>query len=697
MTETSSPGDSVARDRAGLGLREIQHLLATIGAALDQGDVASARETLAEIPLASCPIGLLAKTARFSKRAGALELWAVAGQRCVERFPNAPDGYLVLLADIDVLISDPALQQMALEVSRSALERLGGGDFVSPAVAFHVHRVIERFGGDRDLTARSQLIVNTVFAASDDGAVWRARDLMRRGELESAARALDEHFACIAGSPSDESVLVRGKIALADGRWGRDWAHLKALERLQTPVALNQRHDLAVVRALFSDLGESFDDGPVTPTFTAIASPESAAELICGRPATGRSPRPPKGLLLAGGSLAAGGAERLMAICFRELRRRDVLGQVDLAIKAHEPRPGAQDDPLFFLQLTGYRESELLRLAEPDAVEAPFSYIRGELGRRAQAWYDLLRDRNPQVVHAWLDYTMLTAGLAAVRAGVPKIILHSHNMRPNSIFHVDGPGGVQWRERGRGWRGIYRHLLTRPEVHFVNCSTVATQDYMDWIELDEASVNAHTVHNGLDFAPFDEDGSVAAAELRAQLRIPEGAPVVGTAMRFSAVKQPDHWLQAAVQIRRAVPNAHFVMLGDGSERESTKAKIEAAGASEYIHCPGRFSDIHLRLQLFDVFMLSSRSEGLPNVLIEAQACGVPVVAYDVGGVRETFLEGITGMLVRETDPDALATAAVDVLLARDWRFAAGEAGKRFVRQEFSIDKWVTRLEALITE
>ena len=688
----------MARDDGGLSPREIQQLLATAGAALDDGDSASAREILAAVPLDACPVGLLAKTARFSKRAGALGLWATAGQRCVERFPSAPDGYLALLADIDILVSDADLQAMALDVSKRALDLLASGELASPALGFFVQRVVDRFGADRELSARSQQVVNSVFVASEDGAVWQARDLMRRGELESAARTLDAHLARADGTPSEEALLVRGKVALADGRWGRDWPHLKALEQLETPVAVKHRDDLAVVRSLFADLGESFDDGPVTPSFAAVASPESAAEVICRAPVNGVEARnrDSKGLLLAGGSLAAGGAERLMAICFREFRRRDVLGQVDLAIKANGPRR-LDDDPLFFLPLTGARESELLRLGEPEVLAAPFSYIRGELGRRAQAWYDLFLARNPSVVHAWLDYTMLSAGLAAVRAGVPKIILHSHNMRPGSIFQMDGAAGAQWRERGRGWKGIYLHLLRRPEVHFVNCSEVATQDYLDWLGLDAGTVHAYAIHNGLDFAPFDEDGSAAAAELRAQLGIPQGAPVVGTAMRFSAVKQPDHWLEAAVRVRQAVPDAHFVMMGDGSERKPTMAKIEAAGASGYIHCPGRFSDIHHRLQLLDVFMQSSRSEGLPNVLIESQARGVPVVAYDVGGVRETFVDGVTGMLVREKNPDALAAAVVDALTARDWRLAAGEAGARYVRQEFSIDKWVSRLEALITE
>lgn len=697
MAVISSSGDGADQNAASLSRHEIQQLLDSAAEALARGDPQAARDAVVRVPLNDCVVGQLAKAARVAKRAGILDVWAAAGHRCVARFPGASDGYLVLLGDLDFLLKDPGLRAMALDLASRSLGTMESGVLRSAAVAFHVNRAIERLGADPALTARARSVTNAVFAADPDGAVWHARDLMRHGELEQAARVLDAHAAGLVGRPSEEAVLVRGRIALADGRWGRDWAHLKALDELKVPAADKARAEVDNVRSLFAELGESFDAGPTTPGFTAIASPESAARVICRRPrGSGPGPSaPPHGLMLAGGSLSAGGAERLMAICFRELRSRNVLGGVDLALAALGPGED-HNDPLFFLPLTGVSASDLVSLEIASVATRPFSYLRGGLARRAQSWYDLFSARRPRVVHSWLDYTHLTAGLAAVWAGVPKIILHSHNMRPESLFHESDTTGGQWREKGRGWQQTYAHLFARPEVHFVNVSRAATQDYLDWIEVDEDSVNAHTIYNGLDFAPFDEDGREAAAELRAHLGIPADAPVVGTALRFSSVKQPDHWVAAASQIRCAVPGVHFVMFGDGPDREPLMNKIEAGGASGYIHCPGRFSDIHLRLQLLDLFMMSSRSEGLPNALIESQACGIPVVAYDVGGVRETFVDGVTGRLVRPNDPTALAAVVVEVLSNPEWRRSAGEEGRRFARREFGIDAMVDNLEKLIT-
>ena len=697
MIGNSSPSNGPHPGDGPLSTRDIQKLLDSAAEALDRGESGRAVEMLAEVPPEDCTVGQLGKLARVSKRARAIEIWARASHLFVERSPRAPAAYLVRLADLD-LLARPDLQQSALETATTALRLLESGDLASAAVAFHVNRVIGRFSSDRVLAAHAQVVANAVYASAEDGAVWHARDLMRLGDLELAARVLDTAAANAESDPSDEMVLVRARIALAAGRWGRDWEHLRALENLASPAAVKLQTELEDVRGLFAEVGESFDAGPSTPRFRAVSTPEAAAKVICqGRQglAEGRSTAP-SGLLIGGGTLGAGGAERLLAICFREFRRREVAGGVDLALRTVQRR-GDHDDPLYFLPLTGVEKSDLVALEEAPTAIRPFSYLRGGIARPTQSWYDLFAARNPKVVHAWLDYTMLTAGLAAVWAGVPKIVLHSHNMRPESIFNPDGSADAEWRERGTNWRGIYAHLMSRPEVHFVNCSEVATADYLDWIGVDRSSVNAHTIHNGLDFAPFDEDGSAVALEMRGSLGIPRDAPVVGTALRFTPVKQPRHWVEAALEIRRAIPDAHFVLLGDGDEREPLMRQIEAAGASSYIHCPGRFNDIHLRVQLFDIFMLSSRSEGLPNVLIESQACGVPVVAYDVGGVRETFVDGVTGRLVRDENPAALAAAAVDVLRDQPWRLAAGAEGRRFVRREFSIASMVTNLESLICQ
>jgi glycosyltransferase involved in cell wall biosynthesis len=96
-------------------------------------------------------------------------------------------------------------------------------------------------------------------------------------------------------------------------------------------------------------------------------------------------------------------------------------------------------------------------------------------------------------------------------------------------------------------------------------------------------------------------------------------------------------------------------------------------------------------------MLSSRTEGLPNAVIEAQAAGVPVVAFDVGGVAETMIPGETGLLVKDLTAGALAAAVLGALADPEWRGRAATLGPDFVRSTFSLDKMIVTLSGIFRE
>src|SRR5260370_30040273 len=112
------------------------------------------------------------------------------------------------------------------------------------------------------------------------------------------------------------------------------------------------------------------------------------------------------------------------------------------------------------------------------------------------------------------------------------------------------------------------------------------------------------------------------ARLRAYYDIEPGGDVVGTAFRFAEVKQPLLWVDAAAQVLAERPNCRFVMFGDGNLKAATEEYIRAKGLSEHFILPGTVTDIYSRLPLLDLFVLSSRSEALPNVLLDAQATGI---------------------------------------------------------------------------
>ena len=151
----------------------------------------------------------------------------------------------------------------------------------------------------------------------------------------------------------------------------------------------------------------------------------------------------------------------------------------------------------------------------------------------------------------------------------------------------------------------------------VNNSAPAQPGYARWLQLRAGAIRI--LRNG--FMP----GSVRipapheVARFRATLGLAPAKPVVGTLMRFAREKDPDLWLATAARLAHARPDIQFVMAGYGALQERIAQQIEALGLRDRIVLPGPVADVGLVYATFDVFLLSSLVEGLPNALIEAQA------------------------------------------------------------------------------
>ena len=164
------------------------------------------------------------------------------------------------------------------------------------------------------------------------------------------------------------------------------------------------------------------------------------------------------------------------------------------------------------------------------------------------------------------------------------------------------------------------------------------------------------------------------ARFRAQFGWLEGAPVVGTVMRFVEQKDPDLWLDTAAEIAKARPEVRFLIAGYGELQDRIVRRIASLGLVDRVAMPGASTDVGLIYATLDVILLTSVIEGVPNVLIEAQACGRPVVALDVGGVSEAISQDRTGRVVRERSPRRLAEAVIDVLGEPAWAARARAEG-----------------------
>jgi glycosyltransferase involved in cell wall biosynthesis len=294
-------------------------------------------------------------------------------------------------------------------------------------------------------------------------------------------------------------------------------------------------------------------------------------------------------------------------------------------------------------------------------------------------WYaqEFLATR-PRVVHAWLDYTNVKAGLAAALIGIPRIVLSTRSVAPDN-FALFQPY----------MREAYRVLAAHPTVCLLNNSQAGARDYERWLSLPRGTFRV--VRNGFDFSGLEvAEKREGAREFRTRLGIPIEAPLVGSVLRFSEEKRPLLWVEVAARVAERRPEVKFLMVGDGPLREETQQRATACGLGDRIVMPGNEKDAAIAIAAMDVFLLTSRLEGFPNVLIEAQALGVPVITTDGGGAAETLIQGRTGYAILPHSTDLLVDSVLQVLGNPAWGEVARQTAQRFVRERFSMSEMVDR-------
>jgi glycosyltransferase involved in cell wall biosynthesis len=206
--------------------------------------------------------------------------------------------------------------------------------------------------------------------------------------------------------------------------------------------------------------------------------------------------------------------------------------------------------------------------------------------------------------------------------------------------------------------------------------------------------NYAIIRSGIELDRFGHP-RVSRAETRAELGIPLNGPVVGTVTRLSPQKAPLDFVQAAGIIAQNLPEAWFVMVGDGPLRAQVEGLAAELGITDRLVLTGLRRDVPELMAAFDIFALSSLWEGLPRVLPQAMATGLPVVATAIDGNAEAVQDGLNGRLVPPSDPAALAQAVGELLGSPQLAVEMGAAGRQRAL-EFSAQQMVDDIAALYT-
>lgn len=297
----------------------------------------------------------------------------------------------------------------------------------------------------------------------------------------------------------------------------------------------------------------------------------------------------------------------------------------------------------------------------PDAARFALPF-RGEFDLLT-AWRlsKIVQEHRVDILHAHTSHAHTAACIARWLAGRGKVVVSRR---------VDFPPKTSWFSR---WKYAW------PD-HYIAISRAIAQVLDAW-GMDAARVTV--VHSAIDPARV-----CVAPITRDTLGVPVGVPLVGMIAALVGHKSPETFVDAMALVCARCGDAHAVLVGDGPLRPSVEARVHQHGLKTRFHLLGQRDDVPEILRALDVFVLSSREEGLGTSILDAMAAGVPVAATAAGGIPEVVRNGETGRLAPVGDAAALGEAILSLLESPETASNMADAAKRLVHEKYATPRMV---------
>ncbi len=278
----------------------------------------------------------------------------------------------------------------------------------------------------------------------------------------------------------------------------------------------------------------------------------------------------------------------------------------------------------------------------------------------------IVKQLKPDIVHAHDPHGVAMAALAlsmSTQLAKPPLVAARR-----VDFHLKGNSLSRWK---------YRQ---------VDCFICASEAIRQMLVADGVpAVRAITVHEGIDLERVD---AAPSAKLHEDLWLPHHAPIVGNVAALVPHKGHRHFIEAARLVLPHVPDARFVIAGEGELRPALERQIKEHHLEKHVLLAGFRLDVLSLHKAFDVFVMSSITEGLGTSLLDAMAAAKPIVATTAGGIPEVVVDGDTGFLVPPRDHEAMADAIITLLKDEGLRKRMGDAGRARAQSLFSGERMV---------
>jgi asparagine synthase (glutamine-hydrolysing) len=387
-------------------------------------------------------------------------------------------------------------------------------------------------------------------------------------------------------------------------------------------------------------------------------------------------------------SLQPGGAERQWCYLAIGLRRRgfDVRFVVLDSLhgdKGHY-RPLLEDNGIVPDEIADYEFREALDGVPRDRPWFSLFQRQAEPYRtkllQLTAYLSAVR---PKAMFAQLDIVNVIAGAAAIIADTPRCVLSFRNFNPTHFSYL----------RQEMFAPYYRALVGSNRIALSGNAQLPNEDYAAWLGVPKSKVAL--IPNSVDMADLAAPDASQIARLRGELRITADTPLILGVFRLSEEKDPITFLEVCAAVARACPGLRVAIAGGGPLQEQMEATIEKLGLQGVVKLLGWRTDVPALMAIASLLLLTSTHEGMPNVAMEAQALGLPVVATRVGGTPEVVVDGATGWLRTPGDVSGLAEACLMILQDARLRQGMQQQSRNRMSEHFSRQQMVDRYLALV--
>lgn len=418
----------------------------------------------------------------------------------------------------------------------------------------------------------------------------------------------------------------------------------------------------------------------------------SAAEAVGRIIEIAGQPRPYTGsnrIILFSGQLGTGGAERQMTRIACAFKKRCDEGADGAALPEvwvkHANQSSGGDYYRPMLDQAGVvtrvmTEERLVEIDELDmasgAQKELLDLLAPDIQRHTCQLALMFRDRSPDVAYLWQDGGIVQSAIAAVLAGVPRIVTSFRGLPPNirrNFYRDELPV-------------LYKALAKLPQVTFTANSRKTAKAYEAWLDLSPGTVTV--IANAIPTLSAHGDDEDHECWEDVLAKSDTCTRTVLGVFRMDTNKRPLEWIKAAERHLKTNPSTRFVILGNGVLFDECQALIEDLSVANRVFLAGVRENVGFYMHRSDLLMHLAQMEGLPNVLIEAQIAGTPVIATPAGGTSEVVNDGQTGIILSNAEvlPEEELDRQLRILLSDDDELARlGSTAMWQTAERFSVD------------